>query len=209
MKENILAKINIKKIFLYFTDGKKNNRKELVTLRTADNKCCYFMGETIHNLVKPGWFAKAKIIVYTDEGTYTAEEKFVSIDFSLDKILYTIALPKKWDFLQLRVGDRKTTNLPVKIEFSDGLIIDTNIVNLSATGFSVNIKEELTNLQLRFPCNCKINFPENELEVKAKYVRQQLILDDYELAGYKTCSFKFLNLFPEPKLVIRKYLSEI
>ena len=34
---------------------------------------------------------------------------------------------------------------------------------------------------MKLPCTCQIQLPEGSLSVKAKYVRQELILDDYEL----------------------------
>jgi len=209
MQEDILQKNNIVKIYICFTDGKKIERKESVIVRALDEKNCYFTGDSIFDLAKPGWFAKAKIVVYTTEGTYIGEGKFINIDFSLDKILYAIGRPKKWEFTQLRVGERKTTKLPIEMVFNDGLTIDTNIINLSDTGFSVNTKENLTNLQTKFPCSCKIELDGEPLEIKAKYIRQQLILDDYEFAGYKKYSFKFMNLLPNQKVALRNFLQKI
>ena len=110
MQEDVLQKKNdIVKIYLCFVDGKKIERKTQVTLKILDNKYCYFSGDSILNLVKPGWFAKAKVIVYTTGGTYTGEGKISGIDFSLNKLLYIIEIPKKWTFTQLRVGERKKT----------------------------------------------------------------------------------------------------
>ena len=208
MQEDVLQKNNIVKIYLCYTDGRNIERKELVELQAKDEKAIYLVGDSKGNLSKPGWFAKAKIVIYTTDGTYTGEGK-ISIDFSLNKILYTIGRPKKWEFISLRVGDRKRTKLPVEIEFNDGLIINAKIVNLSETGFSICSKENLTNMQTKFPTNCKLEIAEDLLSVKAKYVRQQLILDDYELAGYKIYGFKFLSLLPNQRMILKNFLQKI
>lgn len=209
MEENALAKNNIVKIFLCFVDGKKVSHKDLVELRAMDEKNCYFYAPSNYNLVKPGFFAKAQIIVYTTDGTYTASERIRNIDFALDKTLYTIAKPKKWEFTQKRVGERKTTSLPVKIEFNENVVWETNIVNISVSGFSVYSPDRLSNLQTKFPCKCTIEFPDGIQEIKAKHVRQQMILDDYELAGQSAHSFRFLNIMPDQKLILKHYMLKL
>ena len=209
MNENVLTGHNVIKVYLCFIDGRKISRKELVDVRAIDKKNCYFYGPSVFDLVKPGWFTKAEIVVYTTDGTYTAKAKIKEIDFSSEKILYTIANPNKWHFTQLRVGERKSTSLPINIEFDDGITLESEITNLSIAGFSLNAKDNLNNIQMKFPCSCEIKFPEGIQNLKAKYVRQELILDSYELAGYKSYSFRFLNLFPEQKAALRKYLQSL
>ena len=209
MHDSVLTNHNIIKIYLCFVDGRKISRKELVTFRAIDEKNCYFYGPSVLDMVKPGWFNKADLVVYTTDGTYSATVKIREIDFSLEKILYTIANPKKWNFTQLRVSDRKSTSLPIKIEFSDEKVLESEITNLSTAGFSIYAKDNFGSLQMKLPCACQIQLPEGSLSVKAKYVRQELILDDYELAGYKSYSFKFINLFPDQKALLKNYLQNI
>lgn len=209
MHDNVLANHNIIKIYLCFVDGRKISRKELVSFRAIDEKNCYFFGPSVIDMVKPGWFNKADLVVYTTDGTYSTTVKIKDVDFSVEKILYTISKPKRWNLTQLRVSDRKSTSLPIKIEFFDGKILESEITNLSVTGFSIYAKDNLGSLQMKFPCSCEIGLPASVQTVKAKYVRQELILDDYELVGYKAYSFKFADLFPEQKSILKNYLQSI
>lgn len=209
MKENVLASRDIVKIYLCFKDGKKRLRREQVKLRVYDSKYCYLDGSFIFDFAKPGWFAKAEIIVYTENGTYSATERIKGIDFSLEKIMYIIALPKVWNYTQLRNSERKEISIPGVITFGDGTPLETEIISLAQGGFSIILKEDFTSLHMKIPCDISFALNKNTLKMKAKYVRTQFILDDYELAGYKKYSFKFINMLPEQRALLNSYLTTI
>ena len=209
MKKNVLANRDIVKIYLCFKDGRKRLRREQVNLRVYDSKYCYLDGSFIFDFAKPGWFAKAEIIVYTKSGTYSATERIKAIDFSLEKVMYIIALPKEWNYTQSRSGERKEISIPATITFGDGVPLETEIISLAQGGFSIILKEDFTSLHTKFPCDISFALNKKILNMKAKYVRTQFILDDYELASYKKYSFKFINILPEQRSLLSSYLMTI
>ena len=217
MEKNILKTSDVSKIYLKFTDGKNHQRKELVTVRYMDDKHYYFNGRVPTNFAKPKWRAKTDIIVYTPEGVYNANVIIREVNFTLSEILYKVDLPRSWKFTQLRAGSRKKVQLPLTLKFNDGLEIQAETVDLSVGGFSFISKQDLSVIHTRFASNCKIqfpkegtiNFPDGLLEIDTMYVRQKAITDDYELEGHKIYSFKFLNLSPDYKMILKNFLMKI
>jgi hypothetical protein len=123
--------------------------------------------------------------------------------------MYIIALPKEWNYTQSRSGERKDISIPVVITFGDGAPLETEIISLAQGGFSIISKKDFTSLHTKFPCDISFMLNKKTLNMKAKYVRTQFILDDYELAGYKKYSFKFINMLPEQRSLLKSYLTTI
>ena len=217
MQENILRSSNVTKIFLVYQDGKKLKRRELVKVRYLESKYCYLAGEPILNFKKPGWRAKADIVVYTSDGVYSANVIIRDVNFSLREMLYKLDLPKTWKYTQLRSGSRKVISLPIKITFTDNTIVEIETYDLSIGGFSVLVNQELNTVQTRFPCGCQINFPKESimnfpdgiLDTAARYVRQKAITDDYDLRDHKKYCFKFTGLTPDQQMILKAFLLKL
>jgi len=217
MTHKILKNPNILKIFLIFQDGKNNKRKESVKIKYIDEKHCYFTGESIQNFSKPKWRAKADIIIYTPNGTYSANVIIRDTSFSLKEMMYKLDIPKEWKHTQLRAGSRKAILLPIVITFSDDTEIQTETFDISVSGFSILDKQVLNSIQTRFPCSCSIqfpvstiiNFPEGILTTSAKYIREKPIIDNFELRDHKQLCFKFTALSPEESLILKNFLMSI
>ena len=135
----------------------------------------------------------------------------------MNNIFYKVDIPKNWKYTQLRKGTRKFVELPLNLKFNDGVELSGETYDLSVGGFSFNSIHDLSTVQKRFACNCKIkfpnegiiNFPDGELEVDAIFVRQKPILDDYDLRDHRRISFKFLNLSPDYELILKNFLMKI
>lgn len=213
MQKNILTSLDITKICLNYIDGKKNAIKEEVTIKFIDEKACYFIGRPPINFTKPGWRAKAEVVVYTKEGIYSAVEILRDVSFSLESIVYKINIPKKWEFKQMRAHKRKQVELPLKIKFNDGSVLEVKTFDLSLGGFSFISKEELSVVQSKFVCSTQITIPnvdpEDALSSDTVCVRQKAICDSYELKGCKKYSFKFVNLSASNILALRNFLNSI
>lgn len=217
MQENILRTAKIAKIFLDFDDGNKIHRKEEVILRSMDSKFCVFAGPAPSNFKKPGWFAKANIIVYSPNGIYKATTSIKDTNIALNNITYRLELPKNWDFKQLRAGVRKRVNSPVKIKFNDGMEIESTTYDLSIGGFSFEGFYDLSTIHTRFACNCKItfpkdvkiNFPNGILNVNSLFVRKKPVLTEFGMSGENLYCFKFLNISEADSNAIKDFLTGI
>lgn len=212
MEQNILKSTDVSKIYLIYTDGKKNQRKELVNIRYSDKKHCYFAGEIPFNFSKPGFFAKADIVVYTPDGVYRANVKMGNISYTLNEIVYELAMPKFWNYTQMREGTRKKLGFPISIKFCDETVLDGYLYNLSVSGFSIATKIQLSLVQKKFPAVSEILFPTDEypeipdgkLIANCKYARENALIDDYEFMDHNLIGFKFLNLNKSYAEIIKK-----
>lgn len=216
MQADILKKSNILKILFIYTDGKKIERKEKVTIKLLDKKSCYFEGLTIANYSKPRWRARVKLMVYTTEGIYYTEEIIRDVTFTFQNLIYKIDLPKEWKYKQLRASSRQNIELPVKIIFNDDFELETSTYDISIGGFSFKTNEDLTSVQKSFQAECFIDFtktdfsefPENKFSSPLKYVRTK-ILETGFMDDFKYCHvFKFYNISPQNKLIYRNYFSK-
>lgn len=217
MQQNILKASGVSKIYFNYVDGKNVRRKEIVKVRYMDNKSCYFVGDIPVNFAKPKWRAKADIVVYTPDGTYSTTVIIRDASLSLREILYRVDIPRTWKYTQMRAGTRKEVKLPVKLKFNDGLEIEAETQDVSIGGFSIITNQEFSTMHTRFACNCKvqfpkdsiINFPDGLLDTSCIYVRQRPILDDYELQDHKVVCFRFVNLPTDYSMILKNYLMKI
>ena len=114
-------------------------------------------------------------------------------------------------------GSRKQVTLPVKLIFNDGLEIDAQTYDLSVGGFSFEGAHEFSTVQTRFACTCKIqfpadgviNFPDGLLQTDAKFVRQKIKKTGYNIEEDKLLCFKFINLSPDEKMILKNFLMKI
>ena len=216
MSRNILNSPTISKIIFSYIDKKGNKHKELVKVHYVDNKNCFFVGTVPSNFVKPGWRAKAEIIVYTQIGTYTTRAIIKDTSFTLSDVYYTIDLPKNWEYKEFRSDKRYRTSLPVIIKFSDDTEIIMETYDLSPGGFSFLGDYTFTTLQSRFPCSCTIVFPEesnvdfedSKYKASAKFVRQQSLQDELGISIGKIHCFNFLDVSIDDAQKITNYLEQ-
>lgn len=216
MSRNILNSPTISKILFTYTDKKGNNHKELVKVHYLDEKSCFFVGSVPSNFVKPGWRAKAKIVVYTQSGTYTTIAIIKDTSYTLSDVYYTIDLPKNWEYSEFRTNKRYRISLPIIIRFSDDSEVIVETYDLSPGGFSFLGDYTFTTLQSKFPCSCTVVFPEDsgiefeeaKYNVSAKFVRQQSLQDELGISVGKIHCFKFLNPAKEDSNKISKYLED-
>lgn len=215
MQDNILKAVKIVKVFLDFNDGKGIHRREEVILRYMDNSQCVFAGPAPANFKKPGWFAKANIVIYSPQGIYRSIAAIKDTNVTLNNVTYKLELPKKWEHKQLRSSIRKKINSPVKIKFGDGMEIESTTYDLSIGGFSFEGFYDLSTVQTRFACNCritfpkdvKINFPNGVLNVNALFVRQKPVITEYGMQGENLYCFKFLNISEPDATAIKNFLA--
>lgn len=216
MSRNILNSPAVSKILFNYTDKKGNKHRELVKVHYLDDKNCFFVGSVPSNFVKPGWRAKAEIVVYTQSGTYTTLAIIRDTSFTLSDVYYTIDLPKGWEYKEFRTNKRYRISLPIIIRFSDDTEIIMETYDLSSGGFSFLGDYTFTTMQSRFPCSCTIAFPEDsnidfedsKFKVSAKFVRQQSLQDELGISIGKIHCFRFLDVTPEDSKKIINYLEE-
>lgn len=216
MQINIFNSKEISKIYFVYVDGKGIKKKELVKMRYMDDKHCYFYAKNTGVFNKPRWRTKATITVYTQDGIYITEQIIRDTSYRSDEIMFEVDIPKAWKFQQMRAGTRKKISLPINIEFSDGVSLDSTTYDISVGGFAIESSQLLNNVQKGFPAKCKIvfpkeaelSFPDGILETSIKFVRQKAIEDEYDKNGWHMYSFKFVNLAPNNLLVLKSYLMK-
>lgn len=217
MSKKVLKDPTIIKIMFTYVDGKGVTIKELVRVHYLDDKCCFLVGSVPQNFSKPKWRAKGDIVVYTADGRHSAKVLIKDTSYTLSEVYYTIELPKEWLFEELRTVFRLAIPLPVKIKFSDDLVLETELHDLSATGFSIVGDYVFNTLQTRFPNDCTIIFPDLPwidfpgplLEVKSKYVRQQAMQDELKVTIGKIYGFQFLDMSEKQAEILKKFLDEV
>lgn len=211
MQQNILRESNVTKIYLIYTDN--GMRKRLpVKLRFMDHKECYFATPITIDFRKPKRKIQAELKVYTIDGIYKSQIVLLDTNMAQNEVMYEVSIPSKWDFVQLRSSTRKEIELPLKIAFNDGFVIETTTQDLSLGGVSFITKQPISGiykrisgiLTLELPKNTIINFPDGILNVETKFVRESS--ESYDGTLY---SFKFLGLKPEDEEILKNFLLHI
>ena len=215
MQQNILKDSNITKIYLIYINANGIKKKEAVKLRFMDSKECYFAANTPVNFVKPKRKSQAEINVYTTDGIYKTKVTIIDTNLSLREVIYNVSIPKTWDFIQLRSSTRKLVKLPVKIKFNDGFEIQTSTYDLSLGGLSFFSEKSFSSiykkisgiLTLEIPKTEIINFPDGELVVETKFVREKSEIENH--FGETLYIFKFMNLPKENELILKNFLMKL
>lgn len=209
MQQNILRESNVTKIYLIYVDN--GARKKMpVKLRFMDNKECYFATPTPNGFNKPKRKSPAELKVYTKDGVYQAQVTLIDSNMSLSEIMYEVSIPSRWDFIQLRSSTRKKVELPLKISFNDGFSIETKTHDLSLGGISFvsnkpfsSIYKKISGiLTLELPKNTLQNFPDGQMSVETKFVRET----PYGNFGEMLYSFKFIGVKLEDEDILKNFL---
>lgn len=215
MSVSVLKNQNVIKTYIDFTDKSNQRIKEQIELRYDDGKFCYFISSGKCRKISLRWRHKAKLIVYTPEGLFTADTIVRVADISLSKIMYKVDIPKNWNFNQLRAGIRKRMRIPVTLNLSDDIQVKTELYDLSQSGFAIIDDVELSTVQKRFPLSCTFEIPEtfdNEttiksVELNAKYVRESKITEVNEYFQKTLYCFNFINLSTQDIFTLKEILS--
>lgn len=215
MQQNILRETNITKIYLIYTNSNGIKKKDAVKLSFMDSKECYFATNTSVNFVKPKKKTTAELNVYTTDGVYKTKVTILDTNLSLREVIYNVSIPKTWDFIQLRSSTRKLIKLPVKIKFNDGFEIQASTYDLSMGGVSFFSDQSFSSiykkisgiLTLHLPKTEIINFPDGELIVETKFVREKSEIEDH--FGETLYIFKFVNIPKENELILKNFLMKI
>ena len=208
MKLDVFNLSTIKKVRIKYFDGRKQQRKEDVTINHIDNKNCFFCGERTLSFSAPGWWAKVEILVYTSQGVYVSTSKILSTNEDFGIVKYKIAKPKEWNLIQLRKSLRKKSLTSVNIQFSDRTELVTEINEINMNGFSVMCPIDLTTVQKKFSATCKINIDESEdknIKLEACFVRENLVEDENGYNFLKKAHFKITNISNEDLSMLKKY----
>lgn len=215
MQQNILKESNITKIFLNYTTTAGIKKKLRVKMKYMDNKNCYFFSDIPENFVKPKPRTNCDLVVYTPDGIYKASVKLVDSSLSLNGIMWEVNIPKTWNFVQLRSGTRKNTDLSGSLKFNDGYEISFQTNDLSIGGFSFFSKERIATNYQRFSCICTlnfpkesfINFPDSKLITEAKFVRTKENIEDH--LDEFLYGLKFIKLTNDEHLILKNYLLKL
>lgn len=212
MQHNILRDSSVTKIYLIYTDAGAKKRVQ-VKLRFMDAKECYFATPTPRGFSKPKRKISAELNVYTTDGVYKSNVTLLDSNMSLNEVMYEVSIPSKWDFIQLRLSSRKEVELPIKIAFNDGFMIDTTTHDISLGGISFISKNSINSiykkisgiLTLELPKNVLINFADGKMTTETKFVREAEANDFGEILY----SFKFCSLKPDDEEVLKNYLLRL
>ena len=188
-------------------------KKIQVKLRFMDSKEGYFAAPTPRGFVKPKRKIPAELNVYTTDGVYKTKVTLLDSNMSLNEVMYEVSIPNKWDFVQLRSSSRKEVELPVKISFNDGFLIEAKTHDLSLGGISFisdkpfsSIYKKISGiLTLELPKNTLINFPDGKMSVETKFVLET----PFGNFGETLYSFKFIGVKLEDEEILKNFLLRL
>ena len=215
MQQNILRDSNITKIYLIYVNKKRKKKRESVKLRFMDKNECYFVADVPPNFSKPKRKIPAELHVYTTDGVYKTKITLIDTNMSLEEVMYEVSIPKTWDFTQLRSSSRKLVKLPVIIKFNDGYEIEAETYDLATGGISFFSTEQISSiykkisgiLTLRLPKETIINFPDGQMRVETRFVREKTDIENH--FGETLYIFRFINMLPEDDMVLKNFLIKL
>ena len=211
MQQNILRERHVTKIMLqYVFNGAR--KRHSINLRFMDKKECYFAAEYMPNFEKPKNKIEVELLVYTTDGVYRSIVKLLETNVSMREIMFTVSLPKTWNYTQMRGSSRKAVHLPVKIQYNDGHVINATTEDIALGGVCISYNEDISSIYRRIPCvltlelpkNLIINLPESKLVTEAKFLREVSTEEDF-----RKYAFKFLTITYEQKNVLTNYLIKL
>ena len=215
MNYNILRDTELSRIYIvYLENGMR--KKYNVKLRFMDTKECYFSTSLPDKFRKPKNKIPVEIFAYTTDGIYHTTLKLLDSSVSLTETLFTVEIPKNWDFKQLRQSSRKQQALPFVIKFDDGYEITGTTHDLSLGGFSYIAERNISSIYERLKCKISIEFPNDliinfngrKLVTEGQFVRKQEFMGEYAPEG-SLYAFRFLGLSGEQNEVLRVFLLKL
>lgn len=215
MQQNILRDSNITKIYLIYVNTLGAKKRESVKLRFMDKNECYFAADVSPNFSKPKRKIPAELHVYTTDGVYKTKITLIDTNMSLEEVMYEVSIPKTWDYTQLRSSSRKLVKLPVIIKFNDGYEIEAETYDLATGGISFFSTEQISSiykkisgiLTLRLPKETIINFPDGQMRVETRFVREKTDIENH--FGETLYIFRFINMLPEDDMVLKNFLIKL
>ena len=214
MNTNILKNSNLSSIYLIYSDGAYKRRFK-VTLRYVDTSECYLVASVLNSFTKPKRNTSAQLIAYTTDGVYNTDVKIVDTNVSIQQeIVFTVNLPKTWNYVQLRRSSRKEYALPFEIKFNDGYVIQGNTKDISLGGISFITDKPISEIYKKVNGVLSFNLPEqskfiplsSEIVTDVKYLRMPA-LDDVE---DKYCYvYKFLTIQNDSLDALKYFLINI
>lgn len=211
MQQNILKNSSITKIYLTYTCDEQK-RKEVVSLRFMDKKVCYFASPTPAKFNKPKKKTPAELSIYTTEGVYRAKVTIIDCNMALRDVMFEVTVPLQYDYVQLRASSRKIITMPVTIKWNDDYSISAMTHDIALGGISLHYVGQISSiykklpavLELEFPENDMITFPERKLVVNTKFVREATCPEYYEEG--QLYIFKFVNMPNNDETVLKNFL---
>jgi len=179
MDFNILKRKNLIAIYLVYNDG--SNKQINVDVHYLDDEGCYFQTDLWDtNINKPKANLNTEILVYTANGVYVGKTKIIDTTITLQKVVFQVKIPKKWEFSQLRASVRKQIAIPFKIKYNDGYEINGESFDISSDGISFVKTEPILPLYKKFVAkieldlsNISISSISNEvIQSEVKYLRE-------------------------------------
>lgn len=215
MERNILKESEVTKIYLsYQENGIK--KRHLVSLRFMDLKDCYFATPMPQNFKKPKNKTPIEIVVYTTDGVYTTHVSLIESNISMSDVLFSVTIPKSWDFKQWRQSTRKRISINFSLKYNDGFEIVGTTYDISIGGISFITDQRISSVYEKMTCiasiqtpdNLIINFPDKKLVTEAKFVRKKENFGEYGSDG-TLYAFKFIQLSGEEESILKGFLLSI
>ena len=154
MDVNILKRKNLKSVYLVYKD--KVNKQVRVKVHFIDKEVCYLQTDLVGSEVrKPRKNQRAQILAYTINGQFIGKTKIVDTTVTLREIMYTVAIPEKWEYVQTRSSIRKQIALPFTIKYSDGYEVKGETYDISAGGISFTLHEPI--LPIYYKLNAEVS----------------------------------------------------
>ena len=214
MNTNILKNSNLSSIYMLYNEG-AYKRKFNVTLRYADTNECYLLASVLGNFTKPKKNTNAQLIAYTTDGVYNTDVKIVDTNVSIQQdIVFTVNLPKTWNYVQLRRSTRKECVFPFEIKFNDGHVIQGNTRDLSLGGISFITDKPIPEIYKKVNGVLSFKLPEqsqfiplsSEIVTDVKFLRMPTVDDSEEKFCYV---YKFLTIQNDCMDAIKLFLINL
>ena len=195
MDFNILKRKNLIAIYLVYNDG--GNKKIKVDIHYLDDGECYLQTDLWDaNINKPKANFSAEILAYTGNGVYVGKTKIIDTTITMQKVMFQVKIPNKWDFSQSRASIRKQIAIPFKIKYNDGYEFQGESFDISSGGVSFVKSEPILPLYKKFVAtieidlsNISISSISNEvIKSEVKYLRE------ISSEKYTTYVYKFLTV---------------
>ena len=207
MDINVLKRKNLIAVYLVFEDGYKKQLK--VNVHFLDKEICYLETELWDNFKKPRKNQKAEIHTYTMNGIYIGKTKFIDTTMTLQKVIFTLIIPQKWEYTQTRSSIRKHAALPFSIKYNDGYEVKGETSDISSGGISFALDEPILPLYYRFNADISIDIPNNGLDdSKTMCIKSETrFLREQEQDKKVLYIYRFINMDSHNLNILKLFLS--